>query len=162
MRPLLAYFVGHRTAANLLLAIMLIGGLYAGVNIRAQFFPDVVIERVTVSVAWTGAGPEEVDGQIVAVLEPLILSVEGVEETVAIAREGAATITAEFEPGWDMGRAADDVQAVIDRADTLPDAAETPVVRRGAYRDRVTDVMLWGPVPVEQLARYAVDRKSVV
>ena len=160
MRGLLAYFTRHRTAANLLLALMLVGGLYAGLQIRAQFFPDVVIERVTVSVAWRGAGPEEVDGQIVAVLEPPLLSIEGVEETTAIAREGAATITLEFEPGWDMGRATDDVGAVIDRIDTLPDAADPPQVRRGAYLDRVTDVMLWGPVPVEQLARYAVEFQS--
>ena len=160
MRGLLAYFVHHRTAANLLLALMLLLGLFAGVNIRAQFFPDVVIERVDVSVAWPGAGPEEVDGQIVAVLEPLLLAVEGVEETTAIAREGAATISLEFEPGWDMGRAADEVAAVIDRVDTLPESAEEPVVRRGAFRDRVTDVMLWGPVAVEQLARYAVEFQS--
>ena len=54
----LAYFVRHRTAANLLLVVMLIGGVYAGSNIRAQFFPDVVLEVITVSVAWSGAGAD--------------------------------------------------------------------------------------------------------
>jgi multidrug efflux pump subunit AcrB len=160
MGGLLSYFVRHRTAANLALALMLLSGLYAALTMRAQFFPDIVIERVTVTVAWTGAGPEEVDAQIVAVLDPVLLAVEGVESSAAAAREGAATISLEFEPGWDMGRAVDDVSAAVDRIDNLPDTAETPRVRRIAYRDRVTDVMLWGPAPAEQLARYAVEFQS--
>ena len=70
----LAYFVRHRTAANLLLVVMLIGGVYAGSNIRAQFFPDVVLEVITVSVAWSGAGAEDVDAGIVGVMAPALLA----------------------------------------------------------------------------------------
>ena len=43
---LVGYFVGHRTAANLLMAVMLVAGVLAGTQIRAQFFPDVPIEVV--------------------------------------------------------------------------------------------------------------------
>ena len=52
----LGYFVQHRTAANLLLVLMVLGGVYAGGQIRSQFFPDVVLETITVNVAWPGAG----------------------------------------------------------------------------------------------------------
>ncbi|TVQ53260.1 MAG: efflux RND transporter permease subunit [Rhodobacteraceae bacterium] len=159
---LLAYFVRHRTAANLVLLAMLLGGVYGALNIRAQFFPDIVVETVTVSVAWPGAGPEDVDGQVVAVLEPLLLAVEGVSGTTATAREGRASIVLEFEPGWDMSRAADEVGSTVDAADALPETIDRPVVRRGAFRDRVTDVILHGPVPVEQLARFAVEFQALL
>ena len=152
---MLSYFVRHRTAANLILVVMVALGLAAMTQIRAQFFPDVVVDNVTVSVSWTGAGPEDVDNAIVAPLEPVLLAVEGVIGTTARAREGGATISMEFEPGWDMARAADDVETAVTSVRTLPEDAEEPVIRRGVWRDRVTNVVISGPVGVEQLGRYA-------
>ena len=151
----LSYFARHRTAANLLLVVLLVLGLTAFPNMRAQFFPDVVIDEVDVSVRWDGAGAEDVDTAIVQVLEPALLAVEGVTGTEARSREGSASVEIEFEPGWDMSRAADDVQAAVDAVSNLPDGADDPRVRRGGWRDRVTDVVLTGPVDVSQLARFA-------
>jgi multidrug efflux pump subunit AcrB len=151
----LSYFTRHGTAANLLLVIMLVLGFAASTQIRSQFFPDVVINNVTVSVTWEGAGPTEIDDGIVALLEPVFLGVEGVESSASTAREGRATIFLEFESGWDMARANDDVNAAVDSVTDLPDGIEDPVVRRGAWRDRVTDVVITGPVSAEQLGRFA-------
>ena len=152
---LLSYFTRHRTAANLLLVLMVVAGLFAAPNMRAQFFPDVVVDDVTVSVVWQGAGAEDVDNAIVQVLEPALLAVEGVATSSSSSREGRASIRLEFEPGWDMGRAADDVQSAVDQVTTLPAEAEEPRVQRGIWRDRVTDVVITGPVGVDQLARFA-------
>ena len=152
---ILSYFVRHRTVANLLLILLLAAGAVSIPNMRAQFFPDVIVDDVDVSVVWDGAGAEDVDRGIVQVLEPAVLSVEGVESSEATSREGRASIRLEFEPGWDMSRAADDVQTAIDAVSTLPADAEDPVVRRGTWRDRVTDLVITGPVGVDQLARFA-------
>ncbi len=154
-RGLFSYFTRHRTAANLMLVLMLVLGGMAIPNMRAQFFPDVIVESVTVSVEWEGAGPEDVDSAIVQVLEPVLLAVDGVEETSSTSREGSATLTLEFEPGTDMGQAADDVQSAVDGVTTLPEEAEEPSVRRGAWRDRVTDVVISGPVAPGQLGQFA-------
>jgi multidrug efflux pump subunit AcrB len=152
---ILGYFARHRTAANLLLLIMLGLGAAAIPNMRAQFFPDVVVDTVSVSVTWDGAGPEDVDGAIVQLLEPVLLAVEGVETTNASSREGRASIMLEFEPGWDMARATDDVQAAVDTVTSLPEDADDPQVRRANWRDRVTDVVITGPVGAQQLGQFA-------
>jgi len=152
---ILSYFTRHKTAANLLLVIMMVLGLAATTQIRSQFFPDVVIDSVTVRVKWQGAGPEDVDNTIVALLEPALLAVEGVESSDSRAVEGRATIRLEFVSGWDMARAADDVKAAVDGISGLPEGADEPTVRRGAWRDRVTDVVISGPVSPEQLGRFA-------
>ncbi|MGB1212099.1 MAG: efflux RND transporter permease subunit [Pikeienuella sp.] len=151
------YFVRHRTAANLILLLMLVGGLYAATQLRSQFFPDSVRESVSVNVAWPGAGPEDVDSAIVSVIEPRLLAVEGVEDTISLAREGSARMTISFEDGWDMGRATDEVKAAVDAIRTLPESAEEPVVRRGAFRDKITDVVIHGPADPAQLTRYATE-----
>lgn len=152
---ILSYFTRHPTLANLLLVILLASGLLAAPNMRAQFFPDVILDYVRVSVAWDGAGAEDVDAGVVQVLEPTLLAVEGVTTSEATSREGSATISLEFEPGWDMARAANDVQAAVDTVTTLPQEAEEPTVRRGVWRDRVTDLVIHGPAEPAQLGRFA-------
>ena len=152
---ILSYFTRHRTAANLLLVFMVVAGLFAIPNMRAQFFPDVVVDDLTVSVAWEGAGAEDVDAAIVQVLQPVLLGVEGVTSTSSTSNEGRASIRLEFEPGYDIDRAAEDVQLAVDGVSNLPDDAEDANIRRGGWSDRVTDVVITGPVSVDQLARFA-------
>ena len=152
---LLSYFTRHRTAANLLLLVLLVLGAAAMPNMRAQFFPDVIVDYVHVNVSWDGAGPEDVDGSVVQILEPALLGVDGVESSSSVSREGKARIKLEFEPGWDMARAADDVQVAVDSITSLPDEADDPEVRRGRWRDRVTDVVITGPVGPQQLGLFA-------
>ena len=152
---ILSYFTRHKTAANLLLVLMLTAGLFAFPNMRAQFFPDVVVDDLTVSVAWQGAGAEDVDAAIVQVVEPVLLGVEGVTSSAATSREGSASIRLEFDPGYDIDRAAEDVQLAVDGIANLPQDAEDPTVRRGGWSDRVTDVVITGPVSVDQLGRFA-------
>lgn len=154
---ILSYFARHNTAANLLLVVLICAGIAAFPRMRAQFFPDVIIDNVTVSVAWSGAGAEDVDRAIVQVIEPTLLAVSGVTDTTATSTEGRASIRLEFDAGWDMARATDDVQQAIDGVRNLPAGADDPVVRRGRWSDRVTDVVITGPVGVDQLARFADD-----
>ncbi len=76
-RGILSYFVRHRTLANLVMVLMMVAGLVAVLNIRAQYFPDVVLAEVDVDVTWPGAGAEDVDRAIVQVIEPALMGVEG-------------------------------------------------------------------------------------
>ncbi|MEM6728811.1 MAG: efflux RND transporter permease subunit, partial [Pseudomonadota bacterium] len=153
---ILSYFTRHGTAANLLLVILLASGIIAFPQMRAQFFPDVVVDDITVMTHWDGAGAEDADAGIVQIIEPAMLAVEGVTGTSGVSREGAGYVTLEFEPGWDMARAADDVQIAVDAVSgDLPEGADEPEVRRGTWRDRVTDVVIRGPVAVEQIGLFA-------
>ena len=152
---LLSYFTRHRTIANLLLFLMLGAGLFAWPNMRAQYFPDVIVDGIDVTVTWDGAGAESVDEGIVQVLEPALLAVEGVTASQTQSTEGRARIELEFAPGTNMDRAAENVQQAIDAAGTLPEDADDPELRRGGWSDRVTDVVITGPVGVDQLGRFA-------
>ena len=152
---ILSYFTRHATLANLLLVLLLAAGIFSYPKMRAQFFPDVIVDTVSVSVRWDGAGAEDVDAAIVQLMQPALMAVEGVSETSATSREGSARITLEFEPGYDMAKATEDTQLAVDTISNLPEDAEDPEVRRGSWSDRVTDVVITGPVGVDQLGRFA-------
>ncbi len=152
---ILSYFTRHRTAANLLLLVLVLAGLWAAPQMRAQFFPDVIVDDINVSVSWDGAGAGDVDAAIVQVLEPALQSVDGVTETEGTSREGNAYITLEFEPGWDMAQANEDVLAALSDVNNLPSDAEAPEIISRRWSDRVTDVVIKGPVGTDQLANFA-------
>ena len=153
---ILSYMTRHRTAANLFLLIMIVAGVVSFPQMRSQFFPDVIIDNVTVSVRWDGAGPEDVDRAIVQIVEPSLLGIEGVTSTSSTSNEGLARIKMEFEPGWDMARGTDDTQIAVDSiVAQFPDDADDPRVTRGFWRDRVTDVVISGIVGVDQLALFS-------
>lgn len=157
---ILGYFVSHRTAANLLLMVMIVAGIVAGTKIRAQFFPDVAIDRINVSINWSGVGPQEMDQAIIQRIEPQLRSVEGVKTVTAVARQGVAQVTLEFQPGWDGAQGLNDVKTALDEVRDLPADAEAPVVRPSRWRDRVTDVMITGGVGVDLLNRYAEEFRT--
>jgi multidrug efflux pump subunit AcrB len=154
---LIGYFARHRTLANLLLVIMVVAGLAAADRMRAQYFPDVILSEVDVTVDWPGAGAEDVDRSIVQLLEPGLLALEGVNGVYSVAGEGRASIEVEFEPGRDLAEAEETVQTAVDAVSGLPEGIETPEVEAAEWRDRVTDVLISGPVGVDQLARFADD-----
>ena len=154
-RGLIGLFTRHATLANIVLVVLLCAGIATAPRMRAQFFPDSVVEEVQVSVSWDGAGAEDVDRAIVQVLEPSLITVEGVDSSESRATEGSARITLEFEPGWDMGRAVSDVENALTLAGDMPEGAEEPEVTRGVWRDTVTDVVITGPLAPEQLGRLA-------
>jgi multidrug efflux pump subunit AcrB len=154
-RGLITYFARHRTLPNLLMVLMIILGALALTRMRAQYFPDVVQAEIVVRVPWSGAGAEDVDRGIIQLLEPALLVVDGVTNITSRATEGSGRITLEFEPGHDLGQAAEDVQTAVDQAGDLPEGTEDPVISRSNWRDQVTDVLITGPVSTDQLGRFA-------
>lgn len=53
-----------------------------------------------------------------------------------------------------MSRAVEEVRTAVDSVTNLPEDAEEPSIRRAAWRDRVTDVVLTGPIETGQLAKF--------
>ena len=149
------YFIAHSTIANLVLVLVIVLGFFSISKLRSQFFPDVVIETISVSVNWSGAGAEDLDSGVVGYLEPSLLELEGIEKIVSRSYEGLSRITIDFVPNWDMNKALDDVKLAVEEAQNLPDDIDEINVKRRIWRDRVTNIVFSGPFTVEQLEKYS-------
>ncbi len=152
---MISYFARHNTAANMILVLMVVLGLLAISKIRSQFFPDVVIEKVNIGVKWLGAGPEDIDDAIISLLEAPLLGIDSVDQIISSSTEGNARIYIDFKPGTDMLKAKEDVQTALDSVQDLPETSDPPTIKRISWRDRVTDVVISGPIELEQLAMLA-------
>ena len=159
---IISYFARHGTIANLLLTVMIVLGLVSITKIRAQFFPDVVIESVTITAKWKGAGPEDIDNGLVSIIEPSLTGIDSVDSIRSVSREGSMQISIDFEPSSDMGVALQNVKDAVDGVQNLPNNIDDISVKRRQWRDRVTNVVLSGPVPIEQLSRFADEFSQIL
>ena len=151
----IALFARHATAGNLLLALMIVCGLFASTRINRQYFPDFGIDIVTVTVPWPGASAEDVDSNIVQALEPELRFLGGVKRVISSSFEGAASIVIEFEPGHEMQQALSEVESAVAQVITLPQDAEEPVIRRAIRYETISKVVISGPFPESALKAMA-------
>ena len=142
----IAWMAGHSVAANLIMLVCLVGGFLSLRNIQQEVFPDLALDTVTVSVAYPGASPEEVEEGILLSIEEAVRNLDGVDEIVSVAREGGGYVTIELLLGADVQRAAQEIKSEVDRIITFPEESEEPEVRIDSHRRGVMNVVLYGEV----------------
>lgn len=152
---LISTFTRHKTAANLLMVLLIIGGLAAISRINAQVFPSVEVSSITITIGWPGASPEDVVENILANVEPSLRFLDGVEDITSYGREGSASIRLELAPGTNRNEALDRVEQAINGISTLPDNAETPRYSAPRWFDNIARIAVSGPFPESALRLYA-------
>ena len=146
----LKFFVEHKTAANIIMILMIVVGLLSIGRLNKQFFPDFDIEVVAVTIDWPGATAEEIDQNIVQLLEPELRPISGVKKVTSKSIEGNARTQVEFVYGHDMQKGRTDIETAVSRIN-FPEKAEKPKIILGEFFDTVTRIVLSGELPLSEL-----------
>jgi multidrug efflux pump subunit AcrB len=154
----IGWFTRHPVAANLLMVVIMAGGLIAVVGIPLPFlpenmrrpavqqevFPEISLDLITVTVPYLGAAPEEVEEATCVRVEEAIQGLDGVKRITSMANEGFCVVTVELLLGSDSRVVLDDVKARVDAIDTFPAETEKPIIREITNRRQVIDVAISG------------------
>jgi multidrug efflux pump subunit AcrB len=151
----IAWMAGNPVAANLLMFVLLFGGILCAFQIKQEVFPDFEMDKVSISVAYPGAGPEEVERGIVVAIEEAVRGLDGVDEVTSISREGGGSVTADLLLGADRQKVYQDIQQEVDRITTFPEEAERPQVTLISRRRQVLSTVLFGDVSEKALRELA-------
>ncbi len=159
-RGIISLFVRHPNAANLVMALMVLFGIYGLANLNTQFFPDIETKNITISISWSGASAEDVESNILTIVEPEVRFIDGVDEIVSYAREGSGSVRLDFTDDTDMIEARADVEQAVAGLTLLPDGSETPVITTSNFADRVGRIAISGPFSEEALKSFARDLRD--
>lgn len=151
IKILLRYLFTNSVLANILMLLILSCGLAGYFTMVRESFPRFTLDMITVSVAYPGADPEEVEEGISIKLEEVLEGIDGVKDITTISQEGVSSVRIECEESADITRVKDKVTNLVDSITTFPIDAENPVVSEVEFRDAVCSVVLWGDVPEHQL-----------
>ncbi len=161
-RGVISTFVRHPTLPNLLMAMIIMVGLFSLLRLNRQFFPNIEIPSISVTVPWTGASAEDVATNILDVLEPELRFLDDVSEVTSIARDGTAVISIEFYAHAELQKAQSDIEQAISRITTLPEDSERPIIARSKMYDPVAKIAISGPFSEKVLNTYAKELRDAL
>ncbi|MCB1767857.1 MAG: efflux RND transporter permease subunit, partial [Candidatus Competibacteraceae bacterium] len=127
-QDIVGLFAQHKVAANLLMVVMLLAGMFALSRLNTQFFPNFELEMITVRVVWAGAAAEDVERSVTIPLEQNLRTVDGLDKLSSTSSQGISSIILEFPEDTDMGQALNRVEERVSSLRNLPTDAEQPVV----------------------------------
>jgi len=151
----IAYMARNSIAANLLMIILLGGGIWTMFNIQKEVFPQYQLDIVNVSVVYPGAAPAEVEQGILRPVEEAVRGIEGIKEVTSTAREGSGTVSIELVAGTDRMKTFQDIDQAVNRIRTFPDDIEEPEVQLESNQREVMDIGLYGDVDIWTLRKLA-------
>jgi multidrug efflux pump subunit AcrB len=141
---IVAWFARNSVAANLMMAMMIAGGVLMAPSIRQEMFPDVDLDVVTIAVPYPGASPVEVEEGVCIPVEEALQGLAGIKRIRATASESVAMLAVELMNGEDVARRLADIRARVDAIDTLPEEAERPIVSQAELPRQVLSVAVYG------------------
>ncbi len=148
---LISRFARHGVAANLLMLIMILAGIWGVSHMNRQFFPTFSVEMVTVRVEWPGASAEDVSASITVPLEQELRQVDGVDLMTSTSAEGIASISLEFDDASDMQWATERVKEQVGSVRSLPADSEPPKISRSVRHDPIARVVVSSQNGIEEI-----------
>ncbi|MGB0678730.1 MAG: efflux RND transporter permease subunit [Polyangiales bacterium] len=144
LRGPLAWMAQNSVAANVLMVMLLAGGLFMVQQIKQEVFPHVELDLVTVQVSYPGASPDEVEEGVVLAVEEAVRGLDGIKEVRSTVTEGNAAVSVELLLGTDRDRALSDIKSAVDRITSFPQDAERPIISLISSREQVLSLVLYG------------------
>jgi multidrug efflux pump subunit AcrB len=155
-KGIVAYFVRNPVASNLLMVVLLVGGFLAALSLTAQVFPTIDPGTVTISVAYPGATPTEVEEGITRRVEEAVFGIEGVDRVISRASENLGSVTLELKDFVDPDKVRDDAEAAVQQLiDFPPEDAEQPKIVRAATLSDVLTIVVTSDMSERELRRGA-------
>ena len=156
----IGWMAAHPVAANLLMGVLLLGGILFALGTKREVFPEIEMDMVTVVVAYPGASPQEVEEGVVLAIEDEISSLDGIKKINSISVEGLGTVMAELLTGANPDRTTNDIKSTVDRITSFPQDAERPVISLLTNRRQVLSLLVHGDVDLKSLDRLAEELRS--
>ncbi len=149
------WFARNGVAANLLLGIIVISGIFSIRGIKTELFPDFDLDLVSISVDYPGAAPLEVEDGICKQIEEKIWDLSGIKELVSNSYENRGVVGVQVERGTDPQELADKIKVRVDSIVNFPEEAEKPMVEVATQRRRVVALAIHGKCDEKSLRKLA-------
>lgn len=154
-QAMIAWFANNSVAANLLMFVLILGGLYSALTIKKEIQPKIDPNQISIRMPFLGASPSEVEEGVLVKIEEAIQDVQGIEKITSTAREGSGTVNIQVLTDYDPQLVLDDVKIRVDGISTFPEQTEKPTITRTQWSQEVMWVSVHGDVNERTLKEFA-------
>lgn len=158
MRKVIAYFIKHHVAVNVVIAAFIIFGVMGVRSLKSSFFPLVDSKIITINVIYPGASPQEIEEGVVLKIEDNLKGIEGIDRVTSASSENSGLITVEIIKGYDIDFMLLEVKNAVDRVPSFPVGMEPLVVaKQEESRPTIVFSLSGKDVPLNTLKQLARD-----
>ncbi|MEA3372777.1 MAG: efflux RND transporter permease subunit [Campylobacterota bacterium] len=130
MNKLIDFFLKNVHLNHLMLAFLLISGIYAYIKIPKELFPDVMLDKITISGAYAGTSATTLDKMAVRDIEDDVGGINGIQEIDSVITPGQfaviLTLDKSAEPDLTLDKVKD---AIANVRQYLPADMNEPVAK---------------------------------
>ncbi|WNG54351.1 efflux RND transporter permease subunit [Archangium gephyra] len=110
---------------------LIVLGVMGYTRLGTDLFPDISIPVVVVNTIYKGAGPGEIETQIIKPVEDAVAGISGVDKIHSFSRENVGTVIVQFKLSANLDRSVQEVRDKVSGiTNKLPQEADVPVVGR--------------------------------
>ena len=137
--------VRNPVPVNLMMAGIIIAGILSAFTLRKQFFPDLQFDTVSITMAYPGASPQDVESAIAKRIENVLVEIDEIDQIKTSCVEGFVRINVTFKSGAsDIDEAIETIRQSVESIQDLPVEVKRPIIRRIEPAMPVIMVQLWG------------------
>lgn len=134
MRRLVAKFIQYPFYSNMIIFVLVIGGIAGILNTKKSFFPETRSRDIIVNVFYPGASPKEMEEGVTARIEEAVRGLVGIKEINSTSSENFSNVRVTTTGDYPIDVILQDVKNAVDGVSSLPSGAERPIV----YKQRNT------------------------
>jgi multidrug efflux pump len=159
MNRLVEWIIANSRVVLAALVLLLLAGWITYKNLPKELWPDIQLPFIYVMMTLEGVSPDDAERLLARPMEQKMRTIEGLKELRSLTYPGGSSVVLEFQAGYDIDKALDDVREQVDLAKPdLPEDTDEPQVFEVAFsRFPVLLVTLSGDVP-ERSLRTLADR----
>lgn len=143
-KGIISWFARNHVAANLLMVVIVLTGIFSASTIRTQLMPDVQLDMISIDVPFPGASPGEVESGVVTRIEEAVRNIEGIADMRSFSNPAFGRVRLDVETSYDALAILDEVKMAVDRISNLPGSIENPVIYRNQPQPRAINVQIYG------------------
>ena len=152
------FSINNSLFVNLISAIILIVGLIVVSGMNREVFPNVAFDIVSITTAYPGATPEDIEKLITVPIEKELKEVDGVKEIRSTSAVSTSLIYVKIDPDEsNKQKVVRDIQSAVDKARDLPrDIDDEPTVTEITSKQYpIIEASLSGEMTEQKLQDYA-------
>ena len=151
----IAWMAKNPVAANLLMTLLIVGGILTTFIIKQEVFPPFEVDTIAITVPYPGTSPEEVEEGIVLAIEEAVRDLDGIKRVNSIASENYGSVYVDLLSDTDDNKALQDIKNAIDGITTFPEDSEKPIVTLIRIKTHVITLVLYGDQTPKTLRKLA-------
>ena len=131
MQKLAEICVRRPVLATMLIATLMVLGVFSYTRLEVERFPRVEFPTIIVTTILPGAAPQEIETEVTDKIESALNTISGIEELRSTSSEGISLVIVQFDLERELDSAAQDVRDKLNLAlPNLPTGIEQPSVQK--------------------------------